>query len=92
MKPFRAIVTGSNQVEIRTQRYRILCSFGIPVAYEDLEDRTYFRSSNEFSKSSERHIAAFLENAQFNHKPQEYLDSLLEEAEKESDEQEEKHA
>lgn len=77
---FRANPIGSNQVEIRTQRYRILCSFGIPVAYEDMENRKYFRTEKEFPKPTEKHIIQFLEGVKdWSTKTQDELEELLKE-------------
>lgn len=67
---------GSNMTEIETENYRILVSYQTPVA-ACCRSYVFYKTSQKFSKTTNRHIREWLNGKSAIEKPQEFFDSLL---------------
>jgi hypothetical protein len=70
---------GSNQVELQTNKARILFSYNTPVAAY-VYGRGYVRTRTYYSRTTSKHINAFLCNAAAEEVVQAVIDGLLDEA------------
>jgi len=66
---------GSNQTEVETKKGRILVSYSTPVAAW-INGRAY-RTDKKWSKTTSKHINAWLADAKAEEKPQSFFDNLL---------------
>lgn len=68
---------GSNLTEATTKGERILFSYETPVAYQSLKTGIYFKTTKKWSKTTSKHINAWLNGAEANELPQIEFDDLV---------------
>ena len=69
----------NNMNEIETDRYKILMSYQTAVACYDKRQSMYFRTLKNWSRTTNRHINQWLNEAVVFNQPQEFFDNLLNE-------------
>ena len=69
---------GSNMTELLTNGYTVLFSYETPVAA--LTPQGYVKTSQWYSQTTTRHINKWLDGVTAEEMPQEYFDSITEEA------------
>ena len=70
-------VLGSNQTEVNTEKYQVLFSYNTPVAYYDVVNGGYYKTSKKWSNTTSKHISKWLTSVKAEVVDQEVLDNLI---------------